>query len=172
MESQNIQDNKDEKEKSPPQEKPCCDNDEKLTKCEKQKDEYLNGWKRAKADFINLQKDEAKRAMEIIKYSNENLIKDLLPVLDSFDISLFALKQADESVKKGFEIIHSQIENILKHQGLEKINSMGAKFNPNIHEIFEEIESDKESGTILEEIIKGWKLSGKVIRPAKVKVAK
>lgn len=144
----------------------------KLTACEKEKEEYLNGWKRTKADFINYQKDEAKRTIEIIKLSNENLIKELLSVLDSFELSLTIMDNADENLKKGVEMIYFQLEKTLNKFGLEPIKALGEKFDENFHEAVEEEKSDKEPGTILEELMKGWKLNGKVIRPAKVKIAK
>ncbi len=144
----------------------------KLAACEKEKEEYLNGWKRAKADFINYQKDEIKRMAEIIKLSNESLIKELLTVLDSFEISLAIMDNADENLKKGVEMIYFQLEKTLNKFGLEPIKALGMKFDENFHETVEEIESEKESGTILEELIRGWKLNGKVIRPTKVKISK
>lgn len=143
---------------------------EQIAKLEKEKDEYLNGWKRAKADSINQQKDELKRMEEIMKFANADIIKDLLLVLDSFELSLLATK--DPEAKKGIEIIYSQLEKILNKQGLEKIKALGEKFDPTFHEAMLQEESDKESGTILEEMVKGWKLNGKVIRPTKVKIAK
>lgn len=149
---------------------PLKELEEKLAKCEKEKEEYLNGWKRAKADYINYQKDEAKRAEEMIKFSAEILIKDLLSVLDSFDLAL--INNANEQFKKGIEIICSQFEKTLNKYGLEPIKTEGEKFNPGIHEAIEEIVSGKEPGTVAEELVKGWKLHGKVIRPAKVKIAK
>lgn len=144
----------------------------KLEACEKEREEYLNGWKRAKADFINYQKDEAKRAEAIVAFSNESLIWELLAVLDSFNLSLAVLDKENENVKKGVEIIYFQLEALLKKHGLEQIQSIDMKFDPSQHEAMEEVESDKESGTVIEELTKGWKLHGKVIRPARVKVAK
>jgi len=143
---------------------------EQMAKLEKEKEEYLNGWKRAKADSINQQKDELKRMEEIMKFANADIIKDLLLVLDSFELSLLATK--DPEAKKGIEIIYSQLEKILNKQGLEKIKALGEKFDPALHEAMLQEESDKESGTILEEMVKGWKLNGKVIRPTKVKISK
>lgn len=144
--------------------------EEKLNQCQNEREEYLNGWKRAKADFINYQKDEVKRMADIIKFSNENLIKELLPVLDSFDLALVAIN--DEKFEKGVEIIYSQMVNTLRKQGLEPIKSLGIKFDPAMHEAIEESESDQEDETIIEEFVKGWKLNGKVIRPSKVKISK
>ncbi|MDD5431047.1 MAG: nucleotide exchange factor GrpE [Candidatus Pacebacteria bacterium] len=163
----------EENNKQTNNQKPIVDNneiEERLKKCEQEKEEYLNGWKRAKADYINFQKDEMKRLAEAIKYGNEELIKELLPALDSFDLAIAS--NNDEHFKKGMEIIYSQFEKILSKQGLEQIKSTGEKFDPSVHEAVMEIESDKEPGTIVEEMVKGWKLNEKVIRPAKVKVAK
>jgi molecular chaperone GrpE len=143
---------------------------EQIAKLEKERDEYLNGWKRAKADYLNMQKDEMKRAQEIIKFASAELIKELLPVLDSLELSLIATK--DQEARKGLEVIYSQLENILNKQGLQKIKALGEKFDPAIHEAMLQEESDKKSGTILEEMVSGWTLNGKVIRPAKVKIAK
>ena len=143
---------------------------EQITKLEKEKEEYLNGWRRAKADYMNLQKDEVKRMEEIIKFANLELIKELLLVLDSFELSIIATK--DPEAKKGIEIIYSQLEKILNKQGLEKIKALGEKVDPALHEAMLQEESDKESGTILEEMVRGWKLNEKVIRPTKVKIAK
>lgn len=143
----------------------------KLEACEKERGEYLDGWKRAKADFINYQKEEAKRIEEILKFGNEALIKELLPVLDSFELS-FTMSDVDDKTKKGMEIIYSQLKDILNKHGLESIKALGEKFDPGIHESLAEVESDKETGTVVEELSRGWKLNGKVIRPARVKISK
>jgi molecular chaperone GrpE len=145
---------------------------EKLEKTEKEREEYLNGWKRVKADFINYQKDEAKRFKEIIDFSNQELIKDIIPVLDSFDLGISALEK-EGKVEKGVYIIRTQLENVLKKRGLEKmIVSIGQKFDPALHEAISGIESSQPSGTIIEEVEKGYLLNGRVIRPARVRVAK
>ena len=161
---------------------------EQIAKLEKEKDEYLNGWKRTKADSINQQKDELKRMEEIMKFANADIIKDLLLVLDSFELSMMATKDPEAkngstgpsavssgpncSQQEGIKAIYSQLEKILNKHGLEKIKALGEKFDPALHEAMLQEESDKESGTILEEMVRGWKLNGKVIRPTKVKIAK
>ena len=142
-----------------------------LEQCQKERDEYLNGWKRAKADFINYQKDEAKRVDGIMKFSNEMLIRELLPVLDSFQLSLSVME--DAGVRKGVEIIQAQFDEVLKKHGLEPVKSIGEKFDPSLHEALAEVEADgQESGLVIEELSRGWKLNGKVIRPARVKISK
>ncbi len=145
---------------------------DKLAFSEKQRDEYLDGWKRAKADFINYKKEEAERFKIFAKFSNEGLIQELLGVLDSFDLGLTILEE-DETAKKGMLLIRNQLEDLLRKYGLEKINaSTGLVFQPLEHEAVGEVESDKPAGTIAEEIEKGYILNGKVIRPARVKLSK
>ncbi len=145
---------------------------EKLASAEKQRDEYLDGWKRAKADFINYKKEETERFSMFAKFGNEALILELLVVLDSFNLGLAILKD-DALAEKGISLIKNQLEDLLKKHGLEKIAvSAGEKFDPGHHEAVSEIESEHLPGTIAEETEKGYTLNGKVIRPARVKVAK
>ena len=133
-------------------------------------EEYLNGWKRAQADLANYKKDETKRFEEIIKFSNESLIKDLLVVLDSLALA------AEKEDNKGFYVIKSQLEEVFKKNGLEKIEiTIGQQFDSSFHEVLAVIDSKDnkmESGAIVEEIGAGYKLNGKIICPAKVKVIK
>lgn len=146
-----------------------------LEECQKQKEEYLNGWKRERADFINYKKEEMERMGELIKYANEELILKIIPILDNFDISEKNLPENlknDENVK-GLIQIKQQLRDFLKSQDVEEIKSIDEKFNPNFQEVVEEIEiKDKEKGIVVEEIKKGYTLHGKVIRPAKVKIVK
>lgn len=147
----------------------------KLKKCQKENDEYLKGWQRAKADFLNYKKEETEKRGEILKYANENLIFEILPVLDN-------LKRAENEIPKnmennkiieGFLQIRKQLDDFLKSHGVEEIKCLGEKFDPNFQEVIEEVEKDgKESGIIIEESQKGYKIYGRVIRPAKVKIIK
>lgn len=151
-----------------------------LEKCQKERDEYLDGWKRAKADLINHKKDEAKRFEMMIKFANESLVKELINVLDSFDLALISFEQsrinADKNAEqrgKGLYLIRQQLEDILRQNGLERIIvSVGQPFDPALQEVIASIESDKPSGMIIEEVERGYLLNGKLIRPARVKVSK
>lgn len=151
-----------------------------LEKCQKERDEYLDGWKRAKADLINYKKDEAKRFEAIMKFSNEALIRDLIIVLDSFDLALAVLEKegkaensSAELTMKGIYLIKTQIEDILKQNGLERvIISVGQQFDSALQEAVASVESDKPSGIIIEEVEGGYMLHGKLVRPARVKVSK
>ncbi len=145
---------------------------DELAGCRKERDEYLDGWKRAKADLINYKKDEIKRFEAIMKMANESLIKELIGVLDSFDLALNNLEKEGKA-EKGVYLIRTQLEDILRKSGLEKIVVvLGRPFDPAFCEAIVTIESDNPSGTIIEEIEKGYSLGGKLIRPARVKVAK
>ncbi len=142
-------------------------------KIKKERDEYLEGWKRAKADFVNYKRDEDKRFEAIVKFGQEGLMRDLLTALDSFDLALAAFAEVPDLKGKGLQLIRSQLENILKKYGLEPLKIvLGDKFNPGIHDAIVAEDSDKESGTIIEEVEKGYMLNGRLLRAAKVKVAK
>ena len=146
----------------------------KLEECGKKKEEYLAGWQRAKADFLNYKKEERERTEETLKYAGEILSLNLLPILDNFDFASKNLPKnlmEDENVK-GILQIRKQILDFLKTQGVEEIEAKpGGKFDPSFQEAVETAEG-KEAGTILEEIKKGYTINGKVLRPAKVKVSK
>ncbi|MBI5306170.1 nucleotide exchange factor GrpE [Candidatus Wolfebacteria bacterium] len=155
-------------------------NESDIGKCQKEKEEYLDGWKRAKADLINYKKDEAKRFETIMKFGNEALVRNLINVLDSFDLALATLEREGKSenssaelTMKGIYLIRAQMEDILKQNGLERIIiSVGGQFDPSLQEAIASVESDKPAGTILEEVERGYMLHGKLVRPARVKVAK
>ena len=155
---------------------PASVNDE-LAQCTAKAQEYLNGWQRAKADFINYKNDEARRLEDTARYMTRSLMQDLFPLLDSFELALKHFggeKTGNESEQeKGMLLIRSQMMDILKKRGLEAIMlTMGEPFNPEKHEALGEVEADLPSGTIAEEIQKGYTLQGHVLRPARVRVAK
>lgn len=146
--------------------------DNGLEEIKKQRDDYLAGWQRAKADFINYKKDELRRLEEVAKYGNEELMKDLISVLDNFDLGLRALEKQGP-VEKGVYLIRSQIEDILKKRGLEKVAiHSGDPFDPAIMEAMTEVASDKPAGTIVEEIEPGYRLHDKIVRAARVIVSR
>jgi len=150
---------------------------EKLKKCESERQEYLAGWQRAKADFINARKEEEENRKEFIKFCEKNLILEILSILDSFD-RLFTDKdnfgKIDKNLQIGVENIYIQLMDILKKRGVEMLKSEGIKFNPEEHEsiIKEEVDKQEKDGIIINEIRKGYKMNGVVIRPAQVKIGK
>lgn len=149
--------------------------EEKTEDLQKKNEEYLNGWKRERADFLNYKKDEMERISALMKYANAEIVIRLLPILDNF---FTAEKNISEEAKKdknvlGLLQIHQQMKDFLKSQGIEEIETVGKKFDPNFQEVVEEVEAkDKEQGIVVEETQKGYTMQGKVIRPAKVKIIK
>lgn len=146
-----------------------------LQECEKQRDEYLAGWQRAKADFENYKKGETERIQQVLKYAVEEQILNILPILDNFQLVEQNMPKnlKDNEYIKGALQIKIQMENFLKNQEVKEIKTIGEKFDPNFHEITEQVNNkNKESGIIAEEIQKGYMLESKVLRPARVKVVK
>src|SRR3989338_1021246 len=146
---------------------------EDIEKLKQECEEYLDGWKRAKADLANYKKDELKRLEDIARFANEDIIRDLLNILDSFDLALQAMEKSGE-VEKGVYLIQNQLEDLLRRRGLEKMDVQeGQMFDPSMQEAVMTVEgSNEKDGLIAESIEKGYTLNGKVVRPAKVKVYK
>jgi len=135
----------------------------KLSVSEKQ--EYLDGWQRTKADFINYKKGEEQRKKDTLKFAKEDFIESILPVLDSFNMA-----KESHIWKDGMDQIYRQLVSILEKNGLEEIDPLNEDFNPSFHEAVLMVQG--EEGKIMEVMAKGYLLNGKIIRPAKVKVGK
>ncbi len=148
---------------------------EKLKKCVEEKQEYLDGWQRSKADFVNARKKEEELRGGLVAFAKEGLILDLLTSVDNFDMA-FANKDVWEAVDKnwrvGIEHIHSQLLKTLEEHGLEQFDPQGEEFEPERHDSVETvvIENEADDHKVVEVMQKGYILSGKIIRPAKVKV--
>ncbi len=160
----------DEENKLP--EPTVVDLEEQIEEMSAQRDEYLAGWQRAKADFINYKKEESNRAIEVARYGSEDLIKDLISVMDNFDLALRTLEKVGP-VEKGIYLIRTQIEDILKKRGLEKVDvKEGDVFDPATAEALAEVASEKLAGAVVEVIEQGYRLHEKVLRPARVIISK
>ncbi len=145
-----------------------------LSECQKERDEYLDLSKRLKADFLNLKKEMESQAENVRQIAKENFVKEILPVLDSLELSLKHIPDdlKDNNWVKGMLGIKGQLFSILKSFGVEEIKALGEKFDPNLHEAVSQEESDKDADTVIDEVQKGYKMNGKVIRASKVKVSK
>lgn len=144
-----------------------------VDKLKEERDEYLDGWKRAKADLSNYKKDELKRLQELARFANEDIIRDLITILDSFDLAIRAMEK-NGKVEKGVYLIKGQLEDLLQKRGLEKMEvAEDQQFDPAFHDAVTTIPGDEEKdGLIAEEVETGYVLNGKVIRAARVKVYK
>ncbi len=167
-------DNEEPNNQSPPNE--LEELKKKLEEVMKEKDQYLAGWQRARADHLNYIKDEQERLKMIVDLSNEGLIMELLPLLDSFEKADQSIPQgyADNQLIKGFLQIGEQMRSILKNQGLEEVKTeVGEKFNPESQEIIGTAENlDMEDNTIAEISLTGYTFKGRTIRSVKVKIIK
>ncbi|MBI2035879.1 MAG: nucleotide exchange factor GrpE [Candidatus Liptonbacteria bacterium] len=144
---------------------------QKLEMCEKEKEEYLSGWRRSRADYANYKNEEIKRLEDVVKYGNADIIKELIAVLESFDLALqnFNEKEAQNGITR----MKDQLSEILRRRGLQKIEvKAGELFDPAYHEVVTQEESERPPDSILEELSAGYTLHGKVIKPSKVKVVK
>ena len=137
-----------------------------LKVCQKERDDYLAGWQRAKADFINARRDEEKMREESFKIMKEHILKEFLEVGDSLEMAIRA------APTEGLSRIYGQFLDLLKQHGITPYDSSANRFDPMIHEAIEREEIDDESKDqmILEELVKGYKFNGRVLRPARVKV--
>lgn len=133
-------------------------------------DDYLAGWKRALADYENLQKQNAALRDEDRRRTRVSLAHDLLPVVDNFDHALkFAPKDIDKNWFAGVEHIARQFAEALRGLGITPVDAVGHAFDPNLHESGgSRWEDDKPEHVVLEEVVKGWRMGDLVIRPAKV----
>ena len=142
--------------------------------CRKEAEEYLAGWKRERADFLNYKKEEHERQKRLVEFANERLLEDLFPIIDSLERAEAALpeeKKNDATVRGLLQTI-AQLKAFLKQHGVEELKVKG-EFNPELHEaVMQEERAGAESGEIIEVVEKGYTLHGKVIRAAKVKLAK
>jgi|SRR3989344_8966125 len=139
---------------------------------EAQIQDLTNTLKMVQADFENYKKRAQKEAQDFMKFANSSLIKNILPVLDNFEL-IFINENLKDDVKKGLQLVYSQLFETLEESGLKVIETKNQKFNPNFHEaLLTEKNNDKENGMILEELQRGYLIGERVIRHSKVKVNK
>lgn len=132
---------------------------EKVKATEEKAKEYLDGWQRERAEIANARKRDEESKKDFLKFANADFILQLMPVLDSFELSL-------PHGNKELEAIYRQLTQILKANGLEEMNPLGETFDPRRHEAIGTKEGEQHK--ILEVRQKGYILAGKIIRPAKV----
>lgn len=148
---------------------------EEIEKLRKERDEYLVGWQRAKADYINQSKNHLEERSELLKSAARRTITGILPTLDTYDLAkgnTEAWNAVDANWRMGIEYIFQQLYTSLENEGLKKFGVVGDKFDPNLHQSIEAIPvSDKiKDGTVVGVLQSGYMLHEKVIRPAKVNV--
>ncbi len=128
---------------------------------------------RAAADLENYRRRAMREREETAKFGQERLLKEILPVIDNLERALDPKNSADvASLRTGVEMTHKMFENALAHFGLKGFSAMGKQFDPAIHEAMQAVESDEAPGTVIAEMVRGFMLHERLLRPAMVFVAK
>ncbi|PIR83562.1 nucleotide exchange factor GrpE [Candidatus Kaiserbacteria bacterium CG10_big_fil_rev_8_21_14_0_10_51_14] len=144
---------------------------DELAKIKAERQEYLDGWQRCKADAINAKKDSESRASRVAEMLREELVHDIIPALDSFDMAAGseAWAQVSDGFRTGMEHVRNQLLEALKRHGIERIGKVGEKIDHALHEVVEE-RSDiaGEAGTVARILRYGYKAKDRVLRPAQV----
>ena len=146
-----------------------------LKKVKEENIQFKDQLLRKAAEFDNYRKRTERDFLDRIQNSNQRLITDLLPVLDDFERSIDHAKDIENSdvLIEGFELVYKKMSSILEKEGLKHIKAVGQEFDPDQHDALMQMDSDShESGTIIEEHLKGYHLNDKVIRHSQVLVAK
>lgn len=147
--------------------------DEQLEKVKKEAEENLAGWKRAMADYQNLKKETERERVGAIKLGAQSVIAAILPALDHFNDAVRHIpdNEMEKSWVAGILLIKKELEEVLKQMGIEKMETIGEHFDPNLHEAVGEDNGEKP-GTVLKEMQAGYKYQNEILRPAKVIISK
>jgi molecular chaperone GrpE len=155
------------------------DASEELQKALEDKEESLkdlnNRYLYLQADFENFKKIKAKEKQDLLKFGNEVLIKELIPVIDNLERAIEHAGNSEEGkgIIEGVQITLNEFFKVLERSGVERVDAVGKKFDPNFHEaLFQEEREDMEPDTVTTELQKGYTLNGRLLRPARVAVSK
>jgi molecular chaperone GrpE len=136
----------------------------------RERDEMRALAQRVQADFENYRKRMLREQTTLAERASESLVEQLLPVLDNFELALLSLDEADEKVRKGVELVYADFLSVLERAGLQRIPTNGEPFDPEVHEAVAH-EAGEGDPTVIETMREGYRLKGRVLRPAMVKVA-
>jgi molecular chaperone GrpE len=144
---------------------------DELEKVKAERQEYLDGWQRCKADSVNTRREALASGERQGARAKEMLIEDLIPALDGFDLAAGspAWENVDEGWRSGIEQIRNQLLDVLARHGVERFGKIGEQFNPTLHEaVQEESEAPGEPHSILRVIRYGYRSGERILRPAQV----
>jgi len=145
-----------------------------LDERKKESDDYYNQLLRLKAEFENFRRRSENERKNHINWGKEEVLLKQMRMLDVLEQAVSSSKNTNnvESIMKGLELIHQEFKRMMAEEGVLEIVSAGAKFDPDLHEAVEQVESEAPEGSVVEVLQNGYKFKDKVIRHAKVKVAK
>jgi molecular chaperone GrpE len=143
-----------------------------LEELRRERDALQDRLLRTAAEFDNYRKRMDRERRDLADYTAGEAIKDLLPIIDNLERALQASAE-DDPLRKGVELIHKQMLEMLRKRGVTPIEALGADFDPNVHEAVSHEESDlHREGEVMEELQRGYKVGERLLRPAMVRVAK
>ena len=148
---------------------------ERIEETEKASEKNYDLYLRSQAESENIKKRFQKEKEGLIKFANDSLIKQLLPVVDSLEKALQHSEEnaSADAIREGIELTIKELMITLKNAGVEQVQSVGQPFDPNFHEaIFEKEDDGVEPGTVMEELQKGYLLNQRLLRPSMVAVSK
>lgn len=144
---------------------------DEMEKLREERDKFLDLLRRTQADFDNYQKRSLREAQTERQYAQRALALEVLPALDNLDRFLMSIKEESDATK-AVVMVQKQLLDGLSRQGIKKMDCVGQPFDPNLHQAIMEQPSDQPAGTILIEAEAGYVYHDRVLRPAKVIVAK
>jgi molecular chaperone GrpE len=155
-----------------PAEAPEEDRARALEEARAQAASYLEDLQRLKAEFENYRKRMVREQTGMVERASASIVERLLPILDNFELALMAADRTKdyESMVRGVEMVYGELLEVLKREGLERIESLHKPFDPELHEAVMHTGGDGDEIVVLDEMRPGYKLGGRVIRPAMVKV--
>jgi molecular chaperone GrpE len=140
---------------------------------QRERDDYYDRWVRKTAEFDNYRRRVERERREQADQKVVDLLQDLLQVVDDFDLALTA--GGDESpgaYRKGVELIHSKLHDLLRRHRVRAIDALGADFDPNVHQaVIQEVSPSHREGEVIGELRRGYMMGDRLLRPAMVKVA-
>ena len=150
--------------------------EEQLERARRESAEHLDDLRRLKAEFENYRKRVLKEQTQLVQRASQQLVERLMPVLDNFELALIAADRSKDydSLVRGVEIVYGELMDLLRREGLQKIEALGKPFDPTVHEAVLEVgDGPAEGDPIVAEVVRnGYTLKGKVLRPAMVKVVR
>jgi molecular chaperone GrpE len=145
---------------------------DELQTVRKERDELLETLQRLQAEFDNYRKRVARDQQSLVTRAHERLVKELLPVLDDLERALEAANAHEEAkLEEGVALVARALAEILRKEGVEEVSTEG-KFDPHVHEALLSQPSEAEEGSVIEVLQKGYRLGDRVIRPARVVIAR
>ena len=149
--------------------------EQEIAELQRQKDDYYDLLLRKTAEFDNYRKRIDRERQSFAEATTADVMQDLLPLLDDLDRALKAEAGADgaDAYRRGVELIHKQLEDVLRRRGVTPIEALGADFDPNYHQaVTHDLAEGRRDGEVIEEFRRGYMLGERLLRPSMVKVAK